>query len=249
MNDRTIVAEKITKPIQLLAAWLVGLIAVNGSFLLGAQHIVRPDWVSGLLVVAAVVNVPIFIGALFLLQTKFRPQMQEDSYYSRFLEREERFTQVARPSTVAVVESEVKQASERIVQTLGPAAVGKEEPIAAILRESQFELLVARHGGSRALSELFLSPETWRAVVKEFGKDDTFVRDIDGLLEDGLATKKYKGYTRAALTGLGRKVAQQAQVEEKLFSQTRPQMWIASRELLRLTTDSLELDGEKEGDA
>jgi hypothetical protein len=30
------------------------------------------------------VNVPVFIGALFLLQTKFRAQIQEDSYYAQY---------------------------------------------------------------------------------------------------------------------------------------------------------------------
>ncbi|MDX1585641.1 MAG: hypothetical protein R3222_02815 [Balneolaceae bacterium] len=43
------------------------------------------SWQSGALTVAAIVNVPIFIGALFLLQTKFRPELQEDSYYSTYL--------------------------------------------------------------------------------------------------------------------------------------------------------------------
>ena len=86
-DKRLIDASKVTKPIQLLAAWLVGLIAVNGSFLGAAAVLAKPDWASGALVVAAMVNVPLFLVCLFLLQTKFRPEMQEDSYYSRHLER------------------------------------------------------------------------------------------------------------------------------------------------------------------
>lgn len=77
--------SKINKPIQLLGAWLVGLILVNGSFLAAAVSLEQPIWVRGLLVIAAVINVPIFLFAIFLLQTKFRPEMQEDSYYHDYL--------------------------------------------------------------------------------------------------------------------------------------------------------------------
>ena len=86
MPETEIVPHRITKPIQLLAAWLAGLSIVNGSFLAAAAAIHAPEWASGTLVVAAVVNVPVFLLSLFLLQTKFRPQMQEDSYYSKYLE-------------------------------------------------------------------------------------------------------------------------------------------------------------------
>lgn len=77
--------SKINKPIQLLGAWLVGLILVNGSFLTTAISLDEPIWGRGLLVVASVINVPVFLFAIFLLQTKFRPEMQEDSYYHDYL--------------------------------------------------------------------------------------------------------------------------------------------------------------------
>lgn len=238
MTDHRINPEKVTKPIQLLAAWLVGLILVNASFLLAAQQITRPDWASSLLVIAAVVNVPIFIIALFLLQTKFRPQMQEDSYYAQYLQREKQFTMETRPSAPAAVEKEVIQASERIVQSLGPSAKGKEEPIAEILRQSQHDLLVARHGGTRTLSELYCAPETWIELVKEFGKTASFIADVEGLLEDGLAEKKYKGYRNVRLTELGRQVAQQAEANGKLFMQRKKAFWEHTRERLAKLPDS-----------
>ncbi|QRF61712.1 hypothetical protein [Variovorax paradoxus] len=90
MAEHQISPEKVTKPIQLLAAWLVGLILVNASFLFSAQKITNPSWAGAVLVIAAVTNVPVFIAALFLLQTKFRPQMQEDSYYSQYLKKRKR---------------------------------------------------------------------------------------------------------------------------------------------------------------
>ncbi|MDR3391013.1 MAG: hypothetical protein P4L77_04690 [Sulfuriferula sp.] len=85
MEKNNISPEKITKPIQLLGAWLVGLLAIDGTFLIAAKSMDLASWQSGALTIAAIVNVPLFIGALFLLQTKFRPELQEDSYYSTYL--------------------------------------------------------------------------------------------------------------------------------------------------------------------
>jgi hypothetical protein len=39
------------------------------------------------LVIGAVLDVPIFLACLFMLQTKFRPEMQEDEFYWRYLEK------------------------------------------------------------------------------------------------------------------------------------------------------------------
>lgn len=85
MDSQKIAPEKITKPIQLLGAWLVGLLSVDSAFLVAATKMDPYSWQSGALTIAAIINVPVFIGALFLLQTKFRPELQEDSYYSTYL--------------------------------------------------------------------------------------------------------------------------------------------------------------------
>lgn len=87
MSSQRIEPSKIRTPIQLLAAWLAGLVFVNGSFLGAAASLHVPYWASGALVIASIANVPIFLAAIFLLQTRFRPEMQEDEYYSQYLER------------------------------------------------------------------------------------------------------------------------------------------------------------------
>jgi len=87
MSEQKINPNQVTKPIQLLAAWLVGLILINGSFLSAAKVIESPEWASGFLVVAAVLNVPAFLILIFFLQTKFRAELQEDTYYSKHLEK------------------------------------------------------------------------------------------------------------------------------------------------------------------
>jgi hypothetical protein len=87
VSDKPFEPSTVTKPIQLLSAWLIGLIVVNGSFLSAAAVITRPHWASGFLIICAAICVPTFLGALFLLQTRFRPEMQEDTFYSKYLER------------------------------------------------------------------------------------------------------------------------------------------------------------------
>jgi hypothetical protein len=93
MTEKPFEPSTVTKPIQLLAAWLIGLILINGSFLGAAAGISHPTWAAGFLVICAAANVPLFLVALFLLQTKFRPEMQEDTYYARYLERKSADTQ------------------------------------------------------------------------------------------------------------------------------------------------------------
>lgn len=92
MSEQKINPNQVTKPIQLLAAWLVGLILINSTFLGAAKLIAVPSWAPGLLVIAAVANVPIFLLLIFFLQTKFRAELQEDTFYSKHLEKVTRNT-------------------------------------------------------------------------------------------------------------------------------------------------------------
>ncbi|WP_449122854.1 hypothetical protein [Pseudomonas sp. MPG01] len=85
MADQKIEPHRITKPIQLLGAWLVGLILTDSIFLTATLSFEAQSWERGALVIAAIINVPLFLGALFLLQTKFRPELQEDTYYHEYI--------------------------------------------------------------------------------------------------------------------------------------------------------------------
>jgi hypothetical protein len=85
LSDHNIKPERITKPIQLLGAWLAGLFSIDSCFLFAAANMAAGSWESRALVIAAISNVPLFLIAVFLLQTKFRPELQEDSYYSTYL--------------------------------------------------------------------------------------------------------------------------------------------------------------------
>ncbi|GKW48684.1 hypothetical protein [Halomonas sp. NCCP-2165] len=109
MSTQKIEPNKVTKPIQLVAAWLVGLILVNGAFLGTAIGIGEPTWLKGTLVIASVINVPVFLGAIFLLQTKFRPQLQEDEYCSQYLDKStSEYVSVSKDENILSEISEIK---------------------------------------------------------------------------------------------------------------------------------------------
>jgi predicted signal transduction protein with EAL and GGDEF domain len=82
MADHQIRPEGIASPIQLLAAALVFVIVLDGSFLGLAAAIERPTWAAGLLTIAAVVNVPVVLGLVFMLQTRYRRRMLSDREYA-----------------------------------------------------------------------------------------------------------------------------------------------------------------------
>ncbi|QOF79302.1 hypothetical protein [Variovorax sp. 38R] len=83
--DQPIKPNNITKPIQLLAAWLAGLLAIDSCFLIAAARLPTGSWEAQALTVASIANVPLFLLAVFLLQTRFRPELQEDLYYSTYI--------------------------------------------------------------------------------------------------------------------------------------------------------------------
>ena len=95
MTNHEIAPEKITSPIQLLAAWFVALIVLDGAFLTAAGVVSSPAWISPVLVIAAILNVPLFLGCMFLLQTRFRPEMQSDEHYSEYLKQKEKTKSLA----------------------------------------------------------------------------------------------------------------------------------------------------------
>ena len=74
MAEPQIQPHRITKPIQLLAVWMIGLVSLVGCFLTGARLLDSPFWIRPFLAISAVALVPLFMGLLFLLQTKFREQ-------------------------------------------------------------------------------------------------------------------------------------------------------------------------------
>ena len=89
MQAARIEAHKITKPIQLMAVWFSALLLIDGAFLAAAAKINKPYWLAPTLVIAAIVFVLLFLLGVFLMQTVFRKELQDDKYYSEYLKRQE----------------------------------------------------------------------------------------------------------------------------------------------------------------
>jgi hypothetical protein len=85
MSEQKIEPEKITKPIQLMAVWFVALILIDSELFTAATLIKEPNWLPPFLVISAICFILIFIGGIFLMQTVFRKELQDDPYYSKWL--------------------------------------------------------------------------------------------------------------------------------------------------------------------
>lgn len=122
--------EKITKPIQLLGAWLAGLFSVDSCFLVAAANLQQGSIESMALTIAAIANVPLFLLAVFLLQTKFRPELQEDSYYSTYLSQ-----RTSEPIRITKQEAKWIEVSHKInvLEEKILASVKQERPCAGVL--------------------------------------------------------------------------------------------------------------------
>ena len=85
MEDHKIEPHKITKPIQLMAVWFVALILIDSELLTAATFIKEPKCIPFILVISAIVAIPLFLIGIFLMQTVFRKELQDDPYYSKWL--------------------------------------------------------------------------------------------------------------------------------------------------------------------
>jgi hypothetical protein len=77
--DKKILPPIVTKPVQLLIAWFVGLIVLDAAFLVVAVAL-RGGWAANTLIIAAVSNVPLFLTGLFLLRVKFSSEFKGGAF-------------------------------------------------------------------------------------------------------------------------------------------------------------------------
>jgi len=217
-QQTTLNPEKVTRPFQLLAAWLAGLLLLDGSFLAAASQIHSPEWASAVLVIASVANVPLFLVSIFLLQTKFRPEMQEDPYYAKYLEHKYSSTSSDVHQVLPATQSE--QLVEKIVKEIGPSAESKKEEIEKLITTDDATRIAYRVGQRRTLSELFLRPERWSSVVTKWRHDEEFQEDLHTLTAEGVIVMKGTNLESCELTPLGREVAEVAQRNNVLWHQT-----------------------------
>jgi exoribonuclease R len=220
MNSNNLKPEKVTKPIQLLAAWLLGLVLINSSFLLAAGNIQSPSWGSGALIIATIVNVPVFLISLFVLQTKFRPEMQEDTYYSEYLQRKYTGNSKVENKTIEIdTDKYVKEILSKINEVQKPQ--DKEKEIEEIIKKRDFENIKAQVSDSRSLSELYLYPKGWKEIIESWGDNEDFKADLEQILRNNLVTGSINNISEVKLNAEGKKIAKELANENLLWNQVK----------------------------
>lgn len=76
--------SKSTKQLQLIAVLLTGTFSIIGSFITAAKIIENICMVT-LFCISSVVLAGLVLVMIFLLLTKYRPQLQDDEYYSKYV--------------------------------------------------------------------------------------------------------------------------------------------------------------------
>ena len=162
MSKLEIKPHKISKPFQLLAAWLVALVLIDGFFLWAASKIESPSWISPFLVISSVIITIVFIRIIFLLQTKYRSQLQDDEYYNKWLNhitsKERPETDVIPPITESEALKEVKCGENQIV----------------LVKDSDEENCILYFKG-----RINFSKEAGSANLMRIKVNDEFLRDSD----------------------------------------------------------------------
>jgi hypothetical protein len=87
ITDSQIRPEKVTKPIQLLAVWFVALLLLTNTFLTFSTQIDEPTWIRPLLVISGIILVIFIVVLVFLMQTKYRPEMLSGNEYLQYLDK------------------------------------------------------------------------------------------------------------------------------------------------------------------
>ena len=217
MAKAEISPQKITKPIQLLAAWLAGLSIIDGAFLTAAASISSPSWIPGFLCIAAVINVPLFLISLFILQTRFRPEMQEDTYYSKYLER--KFSERTDNTFQEDLDDHFQNLTDKVLAQIPTTTTEEKESVSKILKESELDFHAKNFVQSRTLSELFLYRDSWNEIVDNWKKSNDFKDDISHLSIEGLIDFPDNDLMKINLTDIGKKVAEQLFSKELLWNQ------------------------------
>ncbi|MCG8528058.1 MAG: hypothetical protein MI748_16870 [Opitutales bacterium] len=85
MNQPQLKAERITSPIQLMAAWFVMLILLTTIMLTAAAQISQPEWGASFLIISSSITNLVIITFVILMLTRFRPNLQEGKEYAEWL--------------------------------------------------------------------------------------------------------------------------------------------------------------------
>ncbi|WP_441229256.1 hypothetical protein AB7828_02055 [Tardiphaga sp. 215_C5_N2_1] len=173
MSENSIQPQNITKPFQLLAAWIVGLVLSEGIVLRAAVSMEPGSLERSLLVGAGVGFFPLFLVVWAFLQTKFRAELQDDMHYSDYISKKSNSTvSLTRLDTVeALIESSLRSIEVRL-DTLGSRTPSLNKP--ATVSWAQWKVAInVKHPQYSAIRNALKSARIPLALV--FGKSTSDV--------------------------------------------------------------------------
>ena len=161
MDGHKIESHKITKPIQLMAVWFVTLLLIHSSFLTAAKLIKEPPWIPPLLVISAICFVLLIVTGVFLMQTLFRKELQEDPFYADWLNRTAVRGQITKEAAAAAENVRSKQRTlmeYMILNTLWTKQVNKWPDLSVLFSftmgfEAPSENQAFREAGAKLIGE------------------------------------------------------------------------------------------------
>lgn len=159
MSSSKIVPEKITHPMQLMAAWFVMLVLLVTILLAAAGNISEPKWAAGYLVVSATVLIILVLSCVFLMLTKFRPNLQDSEQYAVWLKDQNMFVQIRSSKNESV--------KEKLPDLELPAGRSPQEQIQFLKKARSCYTLVAKTEYSRLVEQSLLKEGFSAEIYKE----------------------------------------------------------------------------------
>lgn len=144
--------------------------------------------------------------------------MQEDTFYSKYLEK--RYQSIDIDDSQLVHKEDLEKTARLIVEEVNKNKGADETKIVeTILQEKNIEYIKVNIQNSRALSQLFLYPEKWNELVDKWKNDKAFNNDILRLRLNGAIDGKEDDLYSITLTDIGRDIATSLKNEGILWNQ------------------------------
>jgi hypothetical protein len=149
--------------------------------------------------------------------------MQEDTYYSQYLER--RYSTVGKPQQPLDIAQYSKELAAEVIKAVGADKQLSVGPIEGVIRNAQVDDLARRAADSRTLAELFVRPQSWPRIVAAWRESPTLKKEVAELLADGMLEMKNDIPETATLTDLGKTVAERLLARNALWNQAHADFW------------------------
>jgi Flp pilus assembly protein TadD len=255
-TNQEIVPRDVTKPMQLVAAMLVFLIAVDGILLGAASQLTHPSWSPALLEIAAVAMVPFVFLMIFPIFKYLRDELESDEARteSRRLEaqKEERLTQLKQSLDAGQV-SLANLVQGKPVAQLDPADHTRVEQEILSLRDTVDRLQTAGDESAVDAQTLLqlargsMATQQWSAAAKYL---DEYValnpNDWEAQFSRGVAHANIKGGEAddlAAVSAYGEAIAHRpADIEANLLARLFDYRGAMSKRLRRFPEAEADLD-------